>query len=105
MQQKYVQNIILAPELDRKVASADVKIGDVTIRRLTVWRSGNGKLHVYLPSYPLGDRYWANYVDLPKEIRTDIEAEVIEAYKREKKSEKRSETTATERKDGENGEV
>jgi len=48
---KYLQGITMATELDKKVAFANVKIGEVTIRGITVCRSGNGHLRVFFPRH------------------------------------------------------
>ncbi len=81
---QYVSKITLATELDKKVAFADIKVGDVTVRGVAVWRAANGKLSVFLPSQ--GTRHgFVNIIDLPPEIRSEIDAEVISTYRARKK--------------------
>lgn len=80
MTNSYVEHIALAQEMEHRIAFATVRIGDVTIRGVAVWRSRNGKLRVYFPSYRLGSG-WDEAISLPDELRTDIEADVISAYK------------------------
>ncbi len=79
----YVEHIALAQEMEHRIAFATVCIGDVTIRGVAVWRSRNGKLRVYFPSYRLGSG-WDEAISLPDELRTEIEADVISAYKQAK---------------------
>jgi hypothetical protein len=76
-----VERILLgSTQLDRRVALATVKIGDVSISGVTVWRGGNGKLSVYWP------RFWngagqSDVISVEPELRGDVEADVIAAYK------------------------
>ena len=76
----YVERIQLAQEIDKKVAWASIRIGDVLIRGIAVWQARNGRLRVFFPSYKLGFG-WAETVELPAELRSEIEADVISAYK------------------------
>src|SRR5690242_16770293 len=72
-----VERILLgSTQLDRRVALATVKIGDVSISGVTVWRGGNGRLSVYWP------RFWngagqADVIHIEAELRGDVEADVI----------------------------
>jgi len=81
---KYLSSITLATEVDKKVGSAEIKIGDARIGGITVWRGLNGKLRVFFPSQKVGYG-WAETLSLPAEMRTEIEAEVIAAYRERKK--------------------
>jgi len=85
---KYLQGITMATELDKKVAFANVKIGEVTVRGITVWRSGNGHLRVFFPRHIRG-LSWEDIVGVPAEIRSVIETEVIAAAREEKKEERK----------------
>jgi hypothetical protein len=76
----YVEHISIAQEMEHRIALATVRIGDVTIRGVAVWRSRNGRLRVYFPSYRLGSG-WDEAISLPDELRTEIEADVVSAYK------------------------
>ncbi len=75
-----VETISLAADLDRRVALATVRIGEVLIRGVAVWRSRHGALRVYWPSYRLGAGY-DEAIYLPEELRAEVEADVIAAYK------------------------
>jgi hypothetical protein len=75
MTKSYVEHIALAQEMEHRIAFATVCIGDVTIRGVAVWRSRNGRLRVYFPSYRLGSG-WDEAISLPDELRTEIEADV-----------------------------
>src|SRR5215472_2582521 len=81
MDKKYVERITLAAERDKKVGFADIKIGDIQVRGLAIWRAGNGKLSVFFPSSMTPNRTWEDTVVVPVELRSEIEAEVIAAYK------------------------
>jgi DNA-binding cell septation regulator SpoVG len=82
----YVKNVTLATELDKRVAFAEVVIGEIAIKGITVWRSSNGRLSVYFPSFRTAHRTFDDCVAVPPELRSEVEAEVIAAY-RTKKSE------------------
>jgi hypothetical protein len=75
-----VEAISLAPDMDQRIALATVRLGDVLIRGVAVWRSRYGRLRVYFPSYKLGAG-WDEAIYLPDELRTQVEADVIAAYK------------------------
>jgi len=75
-----VEAISLAADQDRRIALATVRLGDVLIRGISVWRSRNGQLRVYFPSYKLGAG-WDDAIYLPEELRSEVEADVISAYK------------------------
>ena len=87
LERKYVQGVTTSKQLDKKVAWAEVKVGDILIRGIHVWRSGNGRLRVHFPSYCVADRIWIDTVVVPDEIRSEIEAEVIAAYREQKRKE------------------
>ena len=85
-----VERIRLMDELEHRVALATVHVGGVQISGLVIWRSGNGRLRVYWP------RYWdgagqVEAIGLPPEVRADIEADVIAAYKEARDGAKRAE--------------
>lgn len=83
-----VESISLTDELDKRVALATVRLGEVQIRGIAVWRSRNGKLSVFFPSYKLGS-VWADAIDVPEDLRSEIEADVIAAYKNAKSAAKK----------------
>jgi hypothetical protein len=76
----HVENIRLAPEMEKEVAMATVRIGDVLIRGVRVWKSPQGKLRVFFPGHKLGPA-WEDTIDLSSEVRSEVEADVIAAYK------------------------
>lgn len=86
----YVESLRLADELEKRVALASVRIGDVLIHGVTVWQSGRGRIRVYFPSYKAGYR-WEEAIELPNELRSEIETDVISRYKAEKQKVKKAE--------------
>lgn len=86
-----VEQIVLAQEVDHRVALATVRLGEVQIRGVAVWRSKNGKLSVFFPSYRLGS-VWVDAIYVPEDLRSEIEADVITAYKNAKAAAKEEET-------------
>ncbi len=84
-----VEAISLAPDMDQRIALATVRLGDVLIRGVAVWRGRYGRLRVYFPSYRLGSG-WDEVISLPDELRTEIEADVISAYKASKSAANKS---------------
>jgi hypothetical protein len=52
----------------------------VSIRGVAIWKSGNGRLRVFFPSYRTG-RGYDDAILLPPDLRAEVEAEVITAYK------------------------
>jgi hypothetical protein len=79
----HVETISLSDDLDKRIALATVRLVEVLIRGVAVWRSRHGKLRVYFPSYRLGAG-WDEAIYLPEELRTEVEADVIAAYKNAK---------------------
>ncbi len=86
----YVESLRLADELEKRVALASVRIGDVLIHGVTVWQSGRGRIRVYFPSWKAGYR-WEEAIELPNELRAEIETDVISRYKSEKQKAKKAE--------------
>ncbi len=86
----YVESLRLADELEKRVALASVRIGDVLIHGVTVWQSGWGRIRVYFPSWKAGYR-WEEAIELPNELRAEIETDVISRYKSEKQKAKKAE--------------
>ncbi len=86
----YVESLRLADELEKRVALASVRIGDVLIHGVTVWQSGRGRIRVYFPSYKQGYR-WVEAIELPNELRSEIETDVISRYKAVKQKAKEAE--------------
>ena len=75
-----VETIILAQENERRVAFAGVRLGDVLIRGIALWRSPKGHLRVYFPTYRLGAGF-DDLIRIPEELQAQVEAEVISAYR------------------------
>jgi hypothetical protein len=75
-----VEQMNLATDVDNRVALATVRIGEVLIRGIAVWRTRQGRLRVLFPSYRLGSG-WDEAICLPEEVRSEVEADVISAYK------------------------
>lgn len=86
----YVESLRLANELEKRVALASVRIGEVLIHGVTVWQSGRGRIRVYFPSYKQGYR-WDEAIELSQELRSEIETDVISRYKSEKQKAKKAE--------------
>jgi DNA-binding cell septation regulator SpoVG len=75
-----VEQIEFISDLEKRVAFATVNIGAVSIRGITVWRAGNGRLRVFLPSFRKAYRY-ADVISISPDLREELDAEVIAAYK------------------------
>lgn len=75
-----VERIEFINDLERRVAFASVKIGDVLINGVAVWRSPQGRLRVFFPSFrrTVGCE---DVISIPPDLRAEVEAEVISAYK------------------------
>ncbi len=86
----YVEHIQLGVDLDKRVALASVRIGEVLIHWAAIWRSRHGKLRVYFPSYNVSYGY-SEAIELSPELRSEIEADVISRYKTEKQKAKKAE--------------
>jgi hypothetical protein len=78
-----VEKIDLITDLERRVALAAVRLGDVVIRGVAVWKSPRGKLRVFWPSYKRGYGF-EDAVSLPVELQAEVDAVVIAAYKHTK---------------------
>jgi len=74
-----VESLNLAQENERRVAFASVRLGEVLIRGIAIWRSPKGHLRVYLPTYRLGAGF-DGAIQLPQELRLQVETDVICAY-------------------------
>lgn len=85
-----VENISLARDTDKRIAWASVRLGEVLIRGVAIWRASNGRLRVFFPSTRLGAG-WEDAVCLSDELRIQVEADVISAYKTVKAAAKDSE--------------
>jgi hypothetical protein len=75
-----VEAIRLAQEIDQRVAYATLRLGEATIRGVAVWRSRNGKLSVFFPRYKFGAG-WDDVIELAADLRSQVDADVIAAYK------------------------
>ena len=75
-----VEAIWPVADLDKRAALARVKIGPVEIRFISIYKSPTGRLTVYFPSQrPSG--VWEDVVGLPEELRQELDAAVIAAYR------------------------
>jgi hypothetical protein len=86
-----VESISLMDELEKRVALATIRLGDVQMRGVAVWRSENGRLRVHFPGYKLGAG-WDDAIYVTHELRSEIEADVIAAYKNAKSAAQKEET-------------
>ena len=75
-----VERVELATEMERRVALATVRLGEVVIRGVAVWKSPRGKLRVFVPSYKRGYAF-EDAISLPTELQSQVDAAVIAAYK------------------------
>ena len=85
-----IEHVNLAADIDRLVALVTLKIADLCIHRVAIWRSLHGRLRVHFPSYNAGWS-WDEAIELPPELRSEVEAEVIAAYKTAKAQAKKEE--------------
>lgn len=77
-----IERINLASDWDRRVALASVRIGQVVIHGIAIWRNPhNGHLRVYLPRYSAAPYGYSDAVELQPELRSEIETEVLAAYR------------------------
>jgi hypothetical protein len=83
-----VESISLIEDLEKRVALATVRLGEVQIRGVAVWRSKNGKLSVFFPSYKFGSS-WGDAISLSEELDTKVQSDVIAAYKAAKSAAKK----------------
>jgi DNA-binding cell septation regulator SpoVG len=83
-----VERIEITNDLEKRVAFASVKIGEVVINGVTVWRSPQGRLRVFFPSFRRTVGY-DDVVSLAPDLRADVEAEVIAAYKAQSDAQKK----------------
>jgi hypothetical protein len=85
-----VESMHLAVDMDRRVAQCSVRIGDLKIHGVAVWRGKNGRLRVFFPSYRLGfGTAYGDAIELPADLRSRIEAEVIVRYREAIREEKK----------------
>lgn len=78
----------LVEETPKRVATVSVTIGSVTVHGVIVWRGKNGHLRVFWPEHksPAGFNIWLETVELAPDLREQIEASVIAAYKDARKT-------------------
>ncbi len=86
-----VEKMVLDTELEKRVGLATVKIGEVIVRGITVWRTPAGRLRVYFPSYRRSAGF-DEAIELSPELRAELEADVIAAYKSAKSEAQNKET-------------
>lgn len=77
---------LLADQAPQRMAVASVTIGPVTIHGLVVWRARNGHLRVFWPSYriPGPCNAYQDTVEIEPDLREQIEAAIIAAYRDKK---------------------
>ena len=80
----YVESLVLTQEIPQHVAHVSIRIGDLKISGLKIWRAKNGRIYLHWPSFK-SDWRWLEVVELDPDLRSDIEADVISAYKDERK--------------------
>lgn len=78
---------LLAEQVPQRMATATITIGSVTVYGLTVWRSKNGHLRVLWPSYRIQGPFnvYQDTVEIGPDLREQIEASIISAYRDMKK--------------------
>jgi hypothetical protein len=74
-----VENVEFATEMDRRVAVATVRLGEVVIHGVAIWMSPQGKLRVFVPSYKRGNAF-KDAISLPHDLQAEVNAAVISAY-------------------------
>lgn len=75
-----IEKIELTAEIERRVALASIRLGQIVIRGVAVWKSPQGKLRVFWPSYKRGHGF-EDAIALPSDLKSDVAALVIAAYK------------------------
>jgi hypothetical protein len=75
-----VETIEFINDLERRVAFASVKIGEVLINGVTIWRSPQGRLRVFFPSFRRAAGY-DDVITLSPDLRAEVEAEIIATYR------------------------
>ena len=90
-----IEHVILAVDLDRRAALVTVKVGELRIRGVEVWRSRSGHLSVRFPAYRAGSN-WEEAFELSDDRRTEMETEVLAAFRAAMKRE-RAEAKAREK--------
>jgi hypothetical protein len=75
-----VEKIDLTTEIEKRVALATVRLGEIVIRGVAVWKSPRGKLRVFWPSYKRGYGF-EDAIALPVDLQAEVDAAVIAAYK------------------------
>ena len=76
----YVKNVGLeSPTASLLVAFAEVQFGDALLR-VAVRRFRDGTLRIFLPTWEDGD-CCLNGVEVPSDLRAEIEREVLTAYR------------------------
>ena len=79
---RYVEDVHLADDWDHRAALVRVRIGPVLIKGVAVWcHPRTGRLRVYFPRYNSGPQFYDEAIELPAELRIEVEAEAIAAYK------------------------
>jgi DNA-binding cell septation regulator SpoVG len=75
-----VEKIDLLSDFEKRVALATVRLGEVVIRGVAVWKSPRGKLRVFWPSYKRAYGF-EDAIALSTDLQADVDAAVIAAYK------------------------
>jgi hypothetical protein len=86
-----IEHVNLAADIDRRAALVTVKIGEVRVHGVEVWRSRYGRLSVRFPVYRAGS-VWAEAFEVSDDRRTEIEIEVLAAFREAKKQQAAEET-------------
>jgi hypothetical protein len=83
---RFIQSLRLSADWDHREALASVRVGEVIIDGISVWRNPRrGTLRVNFPGYPQGHGQYGEAIELPAELRSEIEEEVLAQYREKKK--------------------
>ena len=75
-----IEKVELTQDLDKRAALVSVRVGEIVIHGVVVWRGGNGRLRVFFPEHRQTYGYVPT-IEMPPELRSEIEAAVIAEYK------------------------
>lgn len=82
------KHVFLSTEWDHRAAIVGVQLGPITLY-VSVWRHPrSGSLRVYLPRVERGNGGYTDAVELPADLRSQLEAEAIAAYKDKAKADR-----------------
>ena len=74
---------------EKRQAMCSVRIGSILIHGIVIFRTRGGRLRVGLPGYKDWTAVWRECIELPPDLRSEVDACVIGAFRAElKKREK-----------------